>query len=117
MSNHMDEPSPWQGTTIRRSWNAMSIGWLPTLIAVCSRNDGSIRLNRIAVQAGDSDQAVVWRITRDLCGLRHVLEAHLLADLARFGIKSGTAPASASSTATTVRPSAEIAMRRAGGRS
>ena len=38
------EPSPWQATNNSSPWNAMSIGWLPTVTAVCFWNDGSIRL-------------------------------------------------------------------------
>jgi len=38
------EPSPWQATNNSPLRNAMSIGCEPTLIAACSRNDGSIRL-------------------------------------------------------------------------
>src|SRR5437762_2867448 len=33
------DPSPWQATNNSSPRNAISIGWLPTLIAVCCRKD------------------------------------------------------------------------------
>src|SRR5262249_23877060 len=42
--------------------------------------------HRVAVQAGDADQAIVRRVTRDLRRLWHVLEDHLVADTAGFGV-------------------------------
>src|SRR5215813_12004901 len=44
MSMICTEPSPWQATKSSSPRNAMSIGCEPTLIALCWRNDGSIRL-------------------------------------------------------------------------
>src|SRR5262249_57991353 len=41
---------------------------------------------RVAVQAGDADQAIVRRVTRDLRRLWHVLEEHLVADTAGFSV-------------------------------
>jgi hypothetical protein len=64
----------------------MSIGWLPTLIAVCSRKDGSIKAHGIAVETADGEQAVVGRVARDLRRLGHVLEDDLLAHPAEFGV-------------------------------
>ena len=37
-------PVAWQATNNSSPRNAMAIGWLPTLMAVCSRKDGSIKL-------------------------------------------------------------------------
>src|SRR5262249_28266057 len=42
--------------------------------------------HRIAVEAGDAEEAVVRRVTRDLRRLRHVLEDYLFADTAGFGV-------------------------------
>src|ERR1700729_3481554 len=42
--------------------------------------------HRIAVEAGDAEQAVVRRVTRDLRRLRHVLEHDLFAQAAGFGV-------------------------------
>src|SRR5262245_12806116 len=42
--------------------------------------------HRVAVQTGDANQAIVWRVTRDLRRLWHILEDHLVADTAGFGV-------------------------------
>jgi len=50
------DPSPWQATNNSSPRKAMSIGSLPTAMAVCRRNDGSIKLTVTAVQAGDGGE-------------------------------------------------------------
>ena len=43
-------PSPWQPTNSSSPRKAMSIGWLPTGIAVCCVNEGSIRLTMLLLR-------------------------------------------------------------------
>src|SRR6202023_3960495 len=52
VSTTCTEPSPWQATNSSSPRNTMSIGCEPTLIAVCSRNDRSIRLTVSLLKVG-----------------------------------------------------------------
>ena len=64
--------------TIHRRERPCPIGWLPTLIAVCWRKDGSIS-SRVAVEAGDADQTIVRGIARNLGCLRNILQDDFVA--------------------------------------
>src|ERR1700722_19653124 len=50
MSTTCTEPSPWQATKRSSPRKAMSMGWLPISIAVCSRNEGSTRLTMLLLR-------------------------------------------------------------------
>src|SRR5437763_12291648 len=86
MSMTCTDPSPWQATNNSSSRNAMSIGWLPTGIAVCCRNDGSIKLTVPLLRLVTAKEAVIGRVARDLRRFGHAFEAHLVGDAAFRGV-------------------------------
>ena len=81
----------------------MSIGWLPTLTAVCSRNDGEIRLTVSLLRLVTREQAPVRRVARDLRRLGDVLERHGLGARCSLLVSIRNSTGSWSETTTTVR--------------